>query len=187
MSSFAGIPFRQSQHLWPRNDCLFDRIEPCKLQTCKNFLGLCMGLLCWLYPKFPLPSPPKIKTQTTLCPTSPPSSNPSGTSCGKIPSTRDDGQRIEHLARLLFLKIMDNKAQELELLSDDYVSPIPAEYPDTGVGTQLGGEPRRGRRGGIAAAKLLDCIVLLPYFTSSTTAPFGSSSLSNGMSFSSST
>ncbi len=39
-----------------------------------------------------------------------------------------DGQRIEQLAWMLFLKIMDDKDQELELLIDDYVSPIPAEY-----------------------------------------------------------
>ena len=34
-----------------------------------------------------------------------------------------DAQRIEQLAWLLFLKIMDDKDQEPELLSDDYVPP----------------------------------------------------------------
>jgi len=34
-------------------------------------------------------------------------------------------QRIEQLAWLLFLKIMDDKDQEQEILHDDYVSPVP--------------------------------------------------------------
>ena len=38
-----------------------------------------------------------------------------------------DGQRIEQLAWMLFLKIMDDKDQEQELLHDDYTSPIPPE------------------------------------------------------------
>jgi hypothetical protein len=39
-----------------------------------------------------------------------------------------DGQRIEQLGWMLFLKIMDDKDAELELLDDDYVSPIPHEF-----------------------------------------------------------
>ena len=37
-----------------------------------------------------------------------------------------DAQRIEELGWLIFLKIMDDKDQELELLNDNYLSPIPA-------------------------------------------------------------
>jgi type I restriction enzyme M protein len=39
-----------------------------------------------------------------------------------------DGQRIEQLAWMLFLKIMDDKDQEQEMLHDDYVSPVPTEF-----------------------------------------------------------
>ena len=39
-----------------------------------------------------------------------------------------DGQRIEQLAWMLFLKIMDDKDQELEVMDDDYVSPIPQKF-----------------------------------------------------------
>ena len=39
-----------------------------------------------------------------------------------------DGQRIEQLAWMLFLKIMDDKDQELEVMDDDYVSPIPEKF-----------------------------------------------------------
>ncbi|AQG81569.1 HsdM family class I SAM-dependent methyltransferase [Spirosoma montaniterrae] len=39
-----------------------------------------------------------------------------------------DAQRIEQLGWMLFLKIFDDKDQEMELLDDAYVSPIPAEY-----------------------------------------------------------
>gem|GEM_PF-4372746 len=39
-----------------------------------------------------------------------------------------DGQRIEQLAWMLFLKIMDDKDQEQEILHDDYVSPVPSEF-----------------------------------------------------------
>lgn len=38
-----------------------------------------------------------------------------------------DAQRIEQLGWMLFFKIFSDKDQELELLSDDYKSPIPAE------------------------------------------------------------
>lgn len=38
-----------------------------------------------------------------------------------------DGQRIEQLAWMLFLKILDDKDQEMELMVDDYKSPIPSE------------------------------------------------------------
>jgi type I restriction enzyme M protein len=38
-----------------------------------------------------------------------------------------DGQRIEQLAWMLFLKIFDDKDQELELLDDKYKSPIPKD------------------------------------------------------------
>lgn len=38
-----------------------------------------------------------------------------------------DGQRIEQLAWMLFLKIFDDKDKELELLEDNYKSPIPKD------------------------------------------------------------
>lgn len=39
-----------------------------------------------------------------------------------------DAQRLEQLGWMLFLKIFSDKDQELELLYDDYTSPIPTEY-----------------------------------------------------------
>jgi len=39
-----------------------------------------------------------------------------------------DAQRIEQLGWMLFLKIFDDKDQELELLDDSYKSPIPKKY-----------------------------------------------------------
>ncbi len=39
-----------------------------------------------------------------------------------------DAQRIEQLGWMLFLKIFDDKDQELELLDDNYKSPIPKKY-----------------------------------------------------------
>ncbi len=39
-----------------------------------------------------------------------------------------DAQRIEQLGWMLFLKIFSDKDQELEILKDDYVSPIPEEF-----------------------------------------------------------
>jgi type I restriction enzyme M protein len=39
-----------------------------------------------------------------------------------------DAQRIEQLGWMLFLKIFCDKDKELEILNDDYVSPIPVEY-----------------------------------------------------------
>lgn len=39
-----------------------------------------------------------------------------------------DAQRLEQLGWMLFLKIMDDKDQELELLKDDYISVIPAKF-----------------------------------------------------------
>src|SRR6187455_3381411 len=38
-----------------------------------------------------------------------------------------DAQRISQLCWMFFLKIVDDQDQELELLQDDYVSPIPEE------------------------------------------------------------
>lgn len=38
-----------------------------------------------------------------------------------------DAQRIEQLGWMLFLKIFDDKDQELELIHEDYHSPIPTE------------------------------------------------------------
>ncbi len=38
-----------------------------------------------------------------------------------------DAQRIGQMAWLLFLKIFDSQEEELELLQDDYESPIPVE------------------------------------------------------------
>jgi type I restriction enzyme M protein len=39
-----------------------------------------------------------------------------------------DAQRISQLCWMFFLKIIDDQAQELELLQSDYRSPIPAQY-----------------------------------------------------------
>jgi type I restriction enzyme M protein len=39
-----------------------------------------------------------------------------------------DAQRIEQLGWMLFLKIFCDKDKELEVLNDDYVSPIPTQY-----------------------------------------------------------
>jgi len=39
-----------------------------------------------------------------------------------------DAQRLEQLGWMLFLKIIDDKDQELEILKDDYVSVIPIKY-----------------------------------------------------------
>jgi type I restriction enzyme M protein len=39
-----------------------------------------------------------------------------------------DAQRIEQLGWMLFLKIFSDKDQELELLDENYISPIPKEY-----------------------------------------------------------
>ena len=39
-----------------------------------------------------------------------------------------DAQRIGQLAWLLFLKIFDAQEEELELIQDDYESPIPSEF-----------------------------------------------------------
>ena len=39
-----------------------------------------------------------------------------------------DAQRISQLCWMFFLKIIDDQDQELELLSDDYRSPVPKEY-----------------------------------------------------------
>ncbi|MEP6645797.1 MAG: class I SAM-dependent DNA methyltransferase [Saprospiraceae bacterium] len=39
-----------------------------------------------------------------------------------------DGQRIEQLAWMLFLKIFDDKDKELELMDDSYKSPIPKKF-----------------------------------------------------------
>jgi type I restriction enzyme M protein len=39
-----------------------------------------------------------------------------------------DGQRIEQLAWMLFLKIMDDKDQEMEIMNDYYASPIPEKF-----------------------------------------------------------
>ena len=38
-----------------------------------------------------------------------------------------DAQRIEQLGWMIFLKIFDDKDLELELIKDDYISPIPSE------------------------------------------------------------
>ena len=39
-----------------------------------------------------------------------------------------DPQRLEQLGWMLFLKIIDDKDKELELIDDDYVSAIPAKF-----------------------------------------------------------
>ncbi len=44
----------------------------------------------------------------------------------KDPGVSGDAQRIEQLGWMIFLKILDDKDQELEILGDDYISPIPS-------------------------------------------------------------
>jgi len=39
-----------------------------------------------------------------------------------------DAQRIEQLGWMVFLKVLSDKEKELELMEDDYTSPLPAEY-----------------------------------------------------------
>ena len=39
-----------------------------------------------------------------------------------------DAQRISQLCWMFFLKIIDDQDQELELMQDDYTSPIPGEF-----------------------------------------------------------
>src|ERR1700733_4983809 len=39
-----------------------------------------------------------------------------------------DAQRISQLCWMFFLKIMDDQDQELELLNNDYRSPLPKKY-----------------------------------------------------------
>ena len=39
-----------------------------------------------------------------------------------------DAQRLEQLGWMLFLKIMDDKDQELEVIKDNYVSVIPKKF-----------------------------------------------------------
>ena len=43
----------------------------------------------------------------------------------KDPGVSGDAQRIEQLGWMIFLKILDDKEKELELINDDYVSSIP--------------------------------------------------------------
>jgi len=43
----------------------------------------------------------------------------------KDPGVSGDAQRIEQLGWMISLKILDDKDKELELLNDDYISPIP--------------------------------------------------------------
>lgn len=60
-----------------------------------------------------------------------------------------DAQRIEQLAWMLFLKIFSDKDKELELLNDDYTSPIPEE---------LHWDAWAGNDEGITGDKLLEFI-----------------------------
>jgi len=39
-----------------------------------------------------------------------------------------DAQRLEQLGWMLFLKIIDDKDQELEILKDNYVSVVPEKF-----------------------------------------------------------
>jgi type I restriction enzyme M protein len=50
------------------------------------------------------------------------------TSCGRIQGLNGDAQRIEQLGWMLFLKIFSDKDRELELMDDNYKSPIPEEF-----------------------------------------------------------
>lgn len=45
----------------------------------------------------------------------------------KDPGVSGDAQRIEQLGWMISLKILDDKDQELELLNENYISPIPAK------------------------------------------------------------
>ncbi len=39
-----------------------------------------------------------------------------------------DAQRIEQLGWMIFIKVLSDKEKELEIMEDDYTSPLPAEY-----------------------------------------------------------
>ena len=43
----------------------------------------------------------------------------------KDPGVSGDAQKIEQLGWMITLKILDDKDQELELLNESYVTPIP--------------------------------------------------------------
>ena len=45
----------------------------------------------------------------------------------KDPGIAGDAQRIEQLGWMFFLKIFDDREYELELMDDEYISPIPEE------------------------------------------------------------
>ena len=50
-----------------------------------------------------------------------------------------DAQRISQLCWMFFLKIIDDQDQELELMRDDYTSPIPQAYQWRSLGGGPGG------------------------------------------------
>ena len=54
-----------------------------------------------------------------------------------------DAQRITQLCWMFFLKIIDDQDQQLELMQDDYRSPIPARAPMADLGRRPRGHHRR--------------------------------------------
>jgi len=50
-----------------------------------------------------------------------------------------DAQRIEQLGWMIFIKILSDKEKELEVMEDDYVTPLPPEYHwDEGITSSAG-------------------------------------------------
>src|SRR2546422_9520120 len=80
----------------------------------------------------------------------------------KDAGTYGDAQRLEQLGWMFFLKIFDDREKELELLRDDYKSPLPADLRWSAWATD---------EEGITGEKLLDFvnITLLPKLKSLTT------------------
>src|SRR5438093_3821696 len=80
----------------------------------------------------------------------------------KDAGTYGDAQRLEQLGWMFFLKIFDDREKELELLRDDYESPLPADLRWSAWATD---------DEGITGEKLLDFVnnALLPKLKSLTT------------------
>ena len=68
--------------------------------------------------------PRSIRKSPNPCPSEPPS-NPFRTSCARTSASMAMPSASRQLCWMFFLKIIDDQDQELELLNDDYRSPIP--------------------------------------------------------------
>ena len=54
-----------------------------------------------------------------------------------------DAQRISQLCWMFFLKIIDDQDQEMEVMGDDYTSPIPERFQCADLGRRPRGHHRR--------------------------------------------